>query len=261
MGGSLGMALRERRLAGTVVGWDRSAETLTLAEQRGTIDRGIADLAEAVRAAAAIFLAVPVGALPELMERIAPHVQPEALVSDLGSVKSEIVAVGTRLFGPRFVGGHPMAGSEQGGIVSARSDLFTGVAWAVVPPVEASSRWLDRLMALISALEAHALLLDAATHDRLVALVSHLPHLLSFAFSATVRSDPQQAIATQLAGGSYRDMTRVSASDPALWRDIFLANREFVLAALTHYEQRLVALKQGLEDGEPFSLERLLSSL
>jgi prephenate dehydrogenase len=253
MGGSLGMALHAHRLAQTVVGWDHDADALTLARHRGAIDVAEPDLALAVQNADAIFLAVPVGVAPDLLERIAPHVSPTALLSDLGSVKTEIVATGARLFGSRYLGGHPMAGSEQSGVGAARADLFADAAWAIVPahpepsPSDPTPR---RLLALVTALGARPLLLDAATHDRLVALVSHLPHVLAFALRGTVETDMERDLALQLAGGSYRDMTRVASSDPALWRGIFQSNRDFLLAALTAYEQRLSALIQAVRDNE-----------
>ena len=261
MGGSLGMALRARGLAQTVVGWDHNPEILLAAKERGAIDHAEPDLNFAVQEADAIFLAVPVGAAPALLERLSPHVRPDALVSDLGSVKAEVVAVGSRLFGTRFVGGHPMAGSEQSGVGAARSDLFAGAAWAVVPaqlPISLTNTTLSRLLALVVALDARPLLLDPTTHDRLVALISHLPHALAFALRGTVATDPESDLAIQLAGGSYRDMTRIASSDPALWLGIFQANREFLLAALTACEQRLAALTQAIRDDNSDAIEQAM---
>ena len=145
MGGSLGLALRARGLAQTVVGWDRREEALTSARRRGAIDCAETDLNQAVREADAIFLAVPVGVAPELLERIAPQVHPDTLLSDLGSVKTAVVAAGHRLFGAQFVGGHPMAGSERSGVEAASAALFVDAAWAVVPAqlpsAETPSAW------------------------------------------------------------------------------------------------------------------------
>jgi prephenate dehydrogenase len=261
MGGSLGMALRARGLAQTVVGWDHNPDSLTLAQKRGAIDLAEPALDLAVQNADAIFLAVPVAVAPDLLERIVPHVSPTALLSDLGSVKTAIVATGARLFGERFVGGHPMAGSEQSGVGAARADLFADAAWAIVPAYPESlpaEPFLARLLALVTTLEARPLLLDAATHDRLVALISHLPHALAFALHGVVESDPERELALQLAGGSYRDMTRVASSEPTLWRGIFQANRDFLLAALTTYEQQLNALIQAIRDDDGAAIERAM---
>jgi prephenate dehydrogenase len=264
MGGSLGMALRTRGLAQTVVGWDHDLKALILAQQRGAIDIAEPDLSLAVQEADAVFLAVPVTVAPTLLEKIAPYVHPNAVLSDLGSVKTEIVATGERLFGARFIGGHPMAGSEQSGVAAARADLFADAAWAIVPgnpDISLSNPAIARLLALVTALEARPLLLDSATHDRLVALISHLPHALAFALRDTIQTDPERDLALELAGGSYRDMTRVASSDPTLWRGIFQANRDFLLAALTTYEQQLTALIQALRDNDATALDQISLSV
>jgi prephenate dehydrogenase len=263
MGGSLGMALRARGLARRVIGVDKSAETLTRAQERGAMDAGTATLAGAVRAADGVVVAAPVGAIPSLLEAMAPHIRPDALVTDLGSTKAHIVQAGTRLYGPRFVGGHPMAGSEQSGIEAARPDLFDGAAWAVVRP-EPFAPQEDapavRLAALASALGARPIPMDAARHDRLVALVSHLPHLLSFAFARTVGAAPEAAQAREMAGGSFRDLMRVSAADPALWRDIFLDNRGPLLDTLDAFEAQLAALRRAVEAVDLAALASLLET-
>lgn len=253
MGGSLGRALRARGLARRVLGVDRAAETLEKAVALGAIDAGSLDIVETVREADGVVIAAPVGVIPALLETMAPHVRPDALITDLGSTKARIVEAGTRLFGPRFVGGHPMAGSEESGIAAAQADLFTGAAWAVVRPQPfdfAGDPHAARLAALASALDARPIALDAERHDRLVALVSHLPHILSFAFARTVGADDAAEQARQMAAGSYRDMIRVSAADPFLWRDIFLANRAALLEALAAFETQLHTLKQALETAD-----------
>ncbi len=262
MGGSLGLALRARELALRIVGVDREPETLARAQARGAIQMGTTDPAEAVRDADCIVAAAPVGVIPDLLAQIAPHVRPDALVTDLGSTKARIVEVGTRLFGSRFVGGHPMAGSEESGIRAARADLFAGAAWAIVRPEPfalAEDAPAARLAVLASALGARPVPLDSARHDRLVALVSHLPHVLSFAFARMVGGDTAAEEARALAGGSYRDLMRVSAADPFLWRDIFLDNRAALLEALTTYESYLHTLKQHIEAADPAALLSALS--
>jgi len=263
MGGSLGLALRARGLARRVVGVDRHADTLVVAEARGAIDAGETDLAAAVRAADCVAVAAPVGAIPALLEALSPHVRPEALITDLGSTKARIAETGTRLFGPRFVGGHPMAGSESSGIQAAQPHLFVGAAWAIVRPepfaLEADPP-AARLAALIAALGARPIPLDAVQHDRLVALISHLPHVLSFAFARTVEADAAAEQALELAGGSYRDLIRVAGADPALWRDIFLENRAALLDALAAFETHLHALKQAIRSAEPDTLLTALTN-
>lgn len=249
MGGSLGMALRTRHLADRVVGVDRSAALLEEACRLGVIDQGTVDLQHAVAEADAIFLATPVSIIVSLLESIAAQARPEAIVTDLGSVKGEISVEGERLLGPRFVGGHPMCGSERSGVLASRPDLFREAAWVLVPPCSRTAeaqRSLARLSALVRALGARPLFLDAPGHDRLAALTSHLPHLLAFAFAQTIAEDPECDLARDLAGGSYRDFSRIAAADRTLWHDIFLANRSALQAALTTYKNVLESLERSL---------------
>lgn len=261
MGGSLGLALRQRGLAAEVTGIDANTDSLTAAQRLGAIDTGTTDLTVGVHDADMVVFAVPVSCLPSLMEQAAPHVHPDALLTDLGSVKSSIVAAGSRLFGSRFVGGHPMAGSERSGVQAARDTLFNGAAWAIVRPepfaLETDAE-AAQLAELIHALGAKPLALDAARHDRLVALVSHLPHALSFAFAQTIADETEAELARALAAGSYRDMMRVSRSDPALWRDIFLANRDSLLAALDSFEEKLASLRRAVEAADAEGLQKAL---
>jgi prephenate dehydrogenase len=258
MGASLGLALRAKGLALEVVGYDPCAEALETAKRRGAIDRGTSNLSEAVRDSDLIVVAAPVSAIPKLLGRIAPLAAPDALVTDMGSVKRRIVAEGSRHFGERFVGGHPMSGSEESGAAAARSDLFEGAAWILAPSENEAA--LARIWEMVTALQARPALLEAEAHDRLVALISHLPHLLSFSYAATVNGSPNSALSQALAGGSFRDLTRVSASDKRLWRDIFVENRAALLDALESYETRLAHLKQSLSSDSPDALLELLSS-
>jgi prephenate dehydrogenase len=263
MGGSLGLALRAGGLAKRVIGIDREREVLRAAQERGAIDVGTTELGAGLREADCVALAAPIGAIPSLLEALAPLVSREALITDLGSVKARIVEAGTRWFGPRFVGGHPMAGSERSGIGAARPDLFTGAAWGLVRPAPfslAEDAPVSRLADLVTALGARPIPLDAALHDRLVALVSHLPHALSFAFAHTIAASESPLQARDLAGGSFRDLIRVSESDPSLWCDILLDNRAALLEALAAYETRLQILKQALETADPSALRNALDT-
>ena len=249
MGGSLALALRERALATRIVGVDQSETTLNMASESGAIDAGTTDLTAGVRDADMIIFATPVPLLPAQFEAIAPYIRPDALITDLGSVKGRIVEIGQGLFGPRFVGGHPMAGSERSGFGAAKADLFEGAAWAIVraaPFALETDEPARRLAAFVSALGANPIPMDAPQHDRIVALVSHLPHLLSFAFAKSVYGSPDSELARRMAGGSYRDMMRVSAADPELWRGIFHENRAALLNAVEEWETELASLKNLL---------------
>lgn len=263
MGGSLGLALRQRQLAESVVGIDTNADALTSALSIGAINRGTTDLSAGVCDADMVVFATPTPLIPALMAHAAPHLRPNVLVTDLGSVKGTIVADGSRLFGARFVGGHPMAGSECSGVQAARAALFEGAAWAIVRPepftLETDAE-AERLAELVRALGAKPVALAAAQHDRLVALVSHLPHALSFAFAQTIADDAESGLARALAAGSYRDMMRVSRSDPELWHAIFLANRPSLLDALTAFEEQLAALRLAVETTDTEGLRAALTA-
>lgn len=256
MGASLGLALRAKGLAQEVVGYDLSEQMLQCALERGAISEGTTNLLEAVKGADLVVFAVPVEVMPALMERVVPALSPNTLLTDLGSTKQRIVTEGARLFGAQFVGGHPMAGSEESGARAGRADLFQGAAWILTPSHPLSS--VERLKALVTALGARPFLLEAEEHDRMVALVSHLPHALSFSFSKTVRELSNPTLAESLAGSSYRDMIRVAASSPQLWSGIFLENREALLTSIITYQQSLQRLQEILESQNREALLELL---
>ena len=260
MGGSLGMALRLQEPAPRVIGLDRLDETLAQAVAVGAIDQMTRDFSE-LREADCVVFATPVGITPDLMVSAAPYIPPNAVVTDLGSVKGRIVAEGSRLFGAQFIGGHPMAGSEENGIAAARADLFRGASWALVDVRDPSAVHADaaqQLDALVRSLGARPLYLTADLHDHLAALVSHLPHVLAYAFAQAVAADPDAEAAVSMAGGSYRDLTRVSRSSPDLWSDIFLDNRDRLLPALAAFEGVLRDLRAAIEGGDRAALARQL---
>lgn len=251
MGGSLGLAARARGLAGCVVGFDPAPGATDRALDIGALDLAAGTLEAALQDADCVVVAAPAGRIPALLAQIAPVVRQDALLTDLGSVKAEIVAAGSRLFGARFVAGHPMAGSERSGVESSRPDLFVGAAWAVVraaPFTWEGDPQAARLADLIRALGARPIPLTAAQHDHQAALVSHLPHALAFAYARTVESDPDAAGARALAAGSYRDLTRVASADPVLWNDIFRANRNALSAALQAFQTQLAEIAASLEE-------------
>ena len=250
MGGSLGLALRTHGLAGEVVGIDVRTATLKRAREMQAIDQGTTDIAAGVRGADCVVVATPIGTIVPLLGQIAAHIGPETLITDLGSVKTPIVAVGESLYGARFVGGHPMAGSERSGVEASMPGLFVGAAWAIVRErsvVFSEDLPAQRIAGLAEALGARTLFLDAAQHDRIAALVSHMPHLLSFAYARAVANCPQAELARNMAGGSYRDLMRVSGADADLWKDIFRLNRDFLRDAITDYETELQELKLRFE--------------
>jgi len=264
IGGSLGMALRSRGFAMRVIGIDRSEETLSRAVSLGAIDTGSPDLDRVAEADCVVF-ATPVGGLPGLLERASEFVQPGAILTDVGSVKRRIVSAGERLFGARFVGGHPMSGSEASGVDAARGDLFENAPWAITvarPATTVTDSAVQRIVSLVSALGARPVYLSPADHDCLVGLISHLPHVLSFAFARAVSVDPRASTAVEIAGGSYRDMIRVSRSSPELWADILHENRDVLADAISDLERILQSFRAALQSDDKAAVyQQLLHKL
>ncbi|HOQ28058.1 MAG TPA: prephenate dehydrogenase [Armatimonadota bacterium] len=255
LGGSLGMALKQRGLARRVVGVARRPEALERARELGSIDEGGLDATAAVAGADLTFLCVPVLAITRLLPLLAPHVRAGGVVTDVGSTKTAIVDAGESVLPGRFLGGHPMAGSEQAGIEGADPLLFEGATWALTPG-EASAP-VEPLSELITGLGARPLLLPPEEHDRAVAATSHLPHATAAALARVVADALGEAeAAARLAAGSYRDTTRVAASSPELWRDVCLTNREPILAALGRMQGYLAELAEALRQDDVVAVER-----
>ena len=249
IGGSFALAVRKAGFDGRLVGCDREP-VLAQARQRGAIDAGSADPAEAARGSDVILLATPVGSIIDLIERIGPTVAPESLLTDVGSTKMEIAARARAVFGQeagrRFLPGHPMAGKEQGGIEHADADLFRAAVWITTPLGETSAT-AAAFLALVAAMGARVLSIEPERHDRICAWLSHLPQMVATALAAGLAeefgADPQ---ALELAGPALREMTRTAASPYAMWRDIALTNSRNLQEALLQLEQRLAHLRENL---------------
>ena len=201
-------------------------------------------MAEAVAGADAVFVAVPVGALAAVIDEALAGAGPECVVSDVGSTKRDVVAA---VGDPRFVGGHPLAGAETAGVAHARADLLEGATWYLTPTAQTSGVLYERLFRLLRDLGAHPVGLDAGTHDRLLATVSHLPHVLANVLVAqaarVLDSEGERLPAT---GPSFRDATRVAGASTAIWRDIYLSNAEALIAALDDAIGRLGHVRGAL---------------
>lgn len=267
MGGSLGLALRadavSGRLAGVVVGYDSSPEMAARAVARGALDHACASLAEAARDADLLVIATPTLAAEAVLRALVGNLAPGAVVTDLCSVKAPLVALAESLgppVAPHFVGGHPMAGSERAGIEAATADLYRGARWALTPTPATDPDALARVRALVAALGAAPVEMDAQAHDTAVAGVSHLPLAIAVALTgALAEADDWPAMAA-LAAGGYRDATRVAAGDPIMGRDMLLANREALLARLDAFSVALATLRDALARGDATEIEATLRS-
>jgi prephenate dehydrogenase len=242
IGGSVGLAAR-RRLGATVRGVDPHTDAALAA---GAIDEAHTELAAALDGADAAVVAVPVAALADTVASVLAAAPPGCLVTDVGSTKRAVVA---RNGDERFVGGHPLAGSEAAGVAHAREDLFDGAVWYLTPTSTTSGLVLERLHRLVSGLGAQAAAIDADTHDRMMAAVSHLPHVVANVLVAqAARALGGERLPPT--GPSFRDATRVAGANPALWPDIYLANRDALLHAIDDTVERLQAARAALHAGD-----------
>jgi len=249
------MALRARGLAREVVGVTRVAETIDAAKSRGAIDRGTVAPEDGVAGAELVVLATPPDLVIPMAERVLPRLEAGTILTDVTSVKGEIVRSIETLAGPRgaaFVGGHPMAGNEGRGIAAAHAALFEGAVYLLTPTARSSSRAVARLSDLARAIGARPAVLDPDKHDRAVAIVSHLPYLVAAALMGV--SDG----AEQAAGPAFLGATRVAGSPTALWTQICRLNQGPITEALRAFQSELARLEAAVADGERFGamLER-----
>jgi len=249
IGGSIGLAAR-RRIEAEVAGFDPDPETLERARAEGAIDAGAASVAEACEGAEVVFCAAPVAGLVELSRAALDACGPDTVVTDVGSTKRDIVAaLGAD---ERFIGGHPLAGAETSGVGNARADLFEGARWYLTPESERSSGLLyDRLQRTVAGLGARPQAIGAAAHDRLMATVSHLPHVVANVLVAQAAEElTRDSERMPEVGPSFRDTTRVAGANPAIWGDIFASNSEAVAEAVEAVAARLHAAAELIRAGE-----------
>lgn len=262
LGGSVAKAARLGGLARRVVGIGRDAGRLRPALDDGTLDLAVTDLDAGVREADFILLAAPVLTIEGLLERVWRAAPDGALITDVGSTKRNIVRAAERLAATRslaFVGSHPLAGSEQAGYHVARADLFRG-ATVVVTPTEATElAALKNTTEFWEALGARVSSLDPETHDRTVAAISHLPHLIACALvDGAARVEPS---ALELAARGFRDTTRIAAGDPDMWTEIFLANRDALSASVEAFREALADLQRAIDAGQADALRAVLARI
>ncbi|WIG58246.1 MAG: hypothetical protein OJF49_000991 [Ktedonobacterales bacterium] len=252
MGASLGMALRAGGLARSVAGYDAAQGMAQRACERGAVDQACATAAEAVTGASLVVLAAPVLTLRGLLAEVAPYLAPRAIVTDLGSTKAEVTHWAEEALpnAARFVGGHPMAGSECSGVEAADAGLYRGCVWCLTPTERTSARALQRTQSLIAALGAQPLMIAPAQHDAAVALISHLPLLSAVALMLTAAGMPNWPAARRLAAGGFRDGTRVASGDPRMGHDICLTNTQPLLTALDAYLATLHDLRERLASAD-----------
>ncbi len=261
MGGSFALAARQAGLVQTIVGFSASEKTRQRARELRVIDQACTSVAEAVRGADLVLLAVPVGAMREGFAAMAPALSDQALLMDVGSTKCDVIAAAQAHLGDKlscFVPAHPIAGKEVAGIDHADAQLYQDRRTILTPLSSNSMRHTKLAHDIWSALGSHVSTMTAADHDQTFAAVSHLPHLLAFAAVHALTTHPQGADYLDMAGPGFRDFSRIAASDPAVWRDILSANRTEVLDQLAHFRASLAQFEAAMLQGDTQALQQLI---
>jgi len=262
MGGSLALALKRAGVVDRVVAMARSSKTLNAALERGAIDEGFQSIAQAVAGADVVVLALPVAATEAALREALPYVAEDALLTDVGSTKRDVVQAARAALGAsigRFIPAHPIAGKEQSGVEHACADLFDGRRAILTPLAENAASHVLRVQALWEAAGSSVSRMTPAGHDHAFAAVSHLPHLAAFAYINGLVNQPDGASLMNKGGPGFRDFTRIAAGDPAIWRDILLANADEVIDQLDHLDAALGQFRQILKAADAEALHRLIA--
>jgi len=262
IGGSLARALRQAGAVDEVVGCSRRREHLQQAVDLGVIDRYSTDIAAAVKDADMILVAVPLGAMEAIFGAMAGQLAPDAVVTDAGSAKRSVIEAARRAFGELpagFVPGHPIAGTEQSGVAASFADLYKGRRVILTPTDQTSVAALDKVSAMWQTAGAEVVCMEADLHDEVLAATSHLPHILAFGLvDSLARLNEHQEIFDNAAGG-FRDFTRIASSDPVMWRDICLENRQALLAMMDRFAEDFARIRAAIEAGQGDELLEIFS--
>jgi prephenate dehydrogenase len=261
MGGSFALALKRGGLVKRVVGYSKSPSTTERAKQLGVIDIAAESALLAVSGSDIVLIAVPVSATEATFKAIRHLVEPGVLFMDVGSTKRDVVEGARRVLKERirsFVPAHPITGKEAGGIANADASLYAGRHVILTPLAQTSPDLVQKATDVWSAIGSQVLKMTADNHDAAFAAVSHLPHLLAFAYFSAIVKQPAGRDFLSLAGPGFRDFTRIAASEPAVWRDILLANREEILKQSLRFRHTLDALEHVMRSGNAEALEDLI---
>ncbi|MCG5241496.1 prephenate/arogenate dehydrogenase family protein [Azospirillum doebereinerae] len=259
IGSSLARAIAEYGIAREVVCADRSKDACVVAMELGIVEMATTEVEVALDGADLVVLATPVGSFAEVGERIGPLLAPGTIVTDVGSVKEAVLRdVGPNLpDGVHLVPGHPVAGTEHSGPAAGFASLFQGRWCILTPPSGADAAAVEKVTELWRRVGSNVEIMDAAHHDRVLAITSHLPHLIAYTIVGTASDleDDTKSEVIKFSAGGFRDFTRIAASDPVMWRDVFLNNREAVLEILQRFTEDLTALQRAIRWGEGQQLQ------
>ncbi|WVH09985.1 MAG: Cyclohexadienyl dehydrogenase [Fluviibacter phosphoraccumulans EoVTN8] len=263
IGASFARGLKAAKAADKIIGFGRTPKSLKEAYDLGIIDEVGINPGTDVREADLILVATPVGQMPEIFQRIAPYLGPQTIVTDAGSTKSDVVEAARAAFGNKinqFVPGHPIAGAETSGAAASKADLYQGRKVVLTPLLENSGEDIEKIKRAWELCGADVRILDAETHDRVFAAVSHLPHLLAYALVDEFARRPNADQLFDYAAAGFRDFTRIAGSHPEMWRDISLANRMALLAELDRYGAALMRLRQALVNSDDEALAAIYTN-
>jgi prephenate dehydrogenase len=254
IGGSLARALRKQGVCGDIVGCGRNIENLQRGVDLGVIDRYDTDPARAVADADVVVIAVPLSGFAGVFQAIRDAVKPSVILTDVGSAKRSVVNDAKQHLSPalypRFVPAHPIAGTEKSGVTAAFAELFEKRKVILTPHEQTDADACDYISTLWQYTGAEVVTLSVEHHDQVLAATSHLPHVLAYNLVNTLAQMDEQADVFQFAAGGFRDFTRIASSDPTMWHDICLANREAILAILARYQQHLNELSHAIKTGQ-----------
>ena len=261
IGASLGLALKNKKKAQSLVGCGRSQSNLDAALHIGAID-SIGSFEKDICDADLIIISVPVSKTQKILEGVLPHLQPSTLIMDVGSTKSDVIAAAKLALGEKvgqFIPAHPIAGGAKHGAFAAQEDLFLDRQVVLCPIQENTKVATDRIEALWAQLGSNIYKMSAVQHDAIFATVSHLPHLLSYALMLQVTNAEDASLKFRHAGAGFRDFTRIAGSSPEMWRDISIANRASILKELDSYQQILDRMRTALQESDGELLEKMFT--
>jgi len=263
LGGSLGLAARQRRLAKEIAGYARREKTIAECEKSGVLDYATTDLLAAVSGADFVILCTPLAQMRSLTEQFLPALKCGAIVTDVGSVKADVVRELEALVkkaGAHFVGSHPMAGGEKMGVLAAKADLYANAVCVVTPTRKSNAAAVRKVVQFWKSLGACTVRLDAAQHDFIVGRTSHLPHVAAAALAGLILDPKHSKSQVGLCATGFRDTTRIASGSPEMWRDIALANRKNVSQSVDAFVAELKKLQTALKKGDAKAVEKFFAT-
>ena len=253
IGGSLARALKVTGACEEIVGWGRSPESLQRALALGVIDRAESDIAAAVKGAEVVVIGVPVGIMETVLRELKPHLDPQTVITDVGSTKGSVVAAAHKVFGflpPRFIPGHPIAGTEKSGVEASFAELYRDRRVILTPDEDSDPEAVALVRDMWRQAGAEVTEMSVMHHDEVLAATSHLPHMLAFTLVDTLARLEEHDDIFRFAAGGFRDFTRIASSNPQMWHDICLNNRDALLKMLHRFSDELNTLAGAIEAGD-----------